>query len=61
MMTILWFFLVVSWNGEVTAFHGFKDDADCSTKRAQYAKDMARLVRDVTDCIGVPIREGRRP
>lgn len=60
-MSILWFFLVVSWNGDVTAYHGFKDDADCATQRARYAKRMVSIVRDVTDCIGVPIREGRRP
>lgn len=55
-MTILWFFLVVSMNGEPTIFWGFPNEADCSSKRDQYAKNMEKVTRDVTPCIGVPIK-----
>ena len=56
-MTILWFFLVISWNGEVTAFHGFIGEEDCTHKRNHYAKNMAKVTRDITECIGVPIKK----
>lgn len=59
-MVILWFFLAVSWNGEVTAFHGFPNEEDCSAKQQQYTKMMKNRMRDITDCIGVPIKGDRR-
>lgn len=58
-MTIIWLFLVVSWNGEVMAYHGFKGEEDCTSKRNTYYASMHKQVRDVTECIGVPVR-GRK-
>ena len=59
-MTILWFFLVVSWNGELTAYHGFPDEADCHEKQLFMKKQLDKVVRDVTDCIGIPIKGGKK-
>lgn len=56
-MTVLWFFLVVSLNGEPTVFWGFPNEGECSAKRAVYAKNMAKVTRDVTECIGVPVKK----
>lgn len=55
-MTTLWFFLVVSLNGEVTAFHGFQSSDDCMNKRAAYMTGMKKVVRDITECVGIPVK-----
>lgn len=59
-MTVLWFFLVVSWTGDISAYHGFHGAEDCHDKRKSYLSSMHKSVRDVTECIGVPIRGGPR-
>lgn len=58
-MKILWFFLAVSLTGEPLVFWGFPDEEDCTKKRNHYAKNMSTVVRDVTDCIGVPVKTGQ--
>ena len=55
-MTILWFFLVISMNGEPTIFWGFPNEADCSSKRDQYARNMEKVTRDVSPCVGLPVK-----
>lgn len=55
-MSILWFFLVISLNGEPTVFWGFPNEGDCAAKRDRYAKNMEKITRDVTLCIGVPVK-----
>lgn len=55
-MKILWFFMVISLNGEPTVYHGFPDESDCTKKRNAYASNMSKVTRDVTECIGIPIK-----
>lgn len=59
-MTILWFFLVITMNGQVEAYYGFYGAADCQDRQVFTAKQMKGLVRDVTDCIGIPIKGGAK-
>ena len=59
-MTILWFFLVVSLNGEVIAYHGFHDQGNCQAKQAWMVERMKGVVRDITDCIGIPLKGGKK-
>lgn len=58
-MSVLWFFLVVSLNGEVIAYHGFPDEQDCFKKQEFMVQRMKGVVRDITSCIGVPIKGGK--
>jgi len=60
-MSVVWLFLVVSWSGEIMAYHGFHGAEDCGEKRARYMSSMAQTVRDVTECIGVPLRGIQKP
>lgn len=52
---ILWFFLIISWNGDVLVKHGFSSLESCANSQAQLARLLKPTVREVTDCIGVPI------
>jgi len=56
---ILWFYLVVTWNGDVLPRHGFKDMEACDRHRSATARQFSGTVRDITDCIGVPIKGER--
>jgi hypothetical protein len=51
---------VVSLNGEVIAYHGFTDEKDCFEKQGFMVQRMKGVVRDITICIGVPIKGGKR-
>ena len=57
-MTVLWFFLVISVTGEPLIYWGFPDEEDCAKKRNHYAKNMAKVTQDVTECIGLPVKRG---
>lgn len=58
---ILWFFLIVTWNGTVEVHHGFKDFETCATKQAQTAEQFRGLVRHVSLCIGLPLVDADAP
>lgn len=54
-MTILWFFLVISWNGTVEARHGFPNERACYEKQQEVAQLYRGIMREVTVCIGLPL------
>lgn len=52
---ILWFFLIVSWNGDVLVKHGFPSLEACVKKQAHMSQLLKPTMREVTDCTGIPI------
>ncbi len=60
-MTMLWFFLVITWNGTVEVKHGYATEAACAVKREDAVRQYGERVREVTECIGYPLHRRSEP
>lgn len=56
--TVVWFFFILTWNGEMIIPKTFNNAADCEDARQIHiSQGLVKAVREVSLCMGYPLQK----
>jgi len=59
-MTVVWFFMILTWNGQVVVPKIYSSLEACRPQQEIAIQQYGKHVRSISVCIGLPIEENIR-